>query len=85
MRRLAADAALRAQLGGVARDWWAREHSVEAMVEDYERVMREAAARPDPGVTLPAHMREAGDRKLETLMAPFGRDVRARRSLGGGA
>ena len=72
MRRLATDAALRADLGAAARDWWMREHSLDGMVEDYERVMREAAARPDPPVTLPAHMRQPGDRKLRTLLEPFG-------------
>jgi glycosyltransferase involved in cell wall biosynthesis len=72
MRRLAADAALRGELGRAARDWWARDHSVEAMADDYERVMREAAARPDPVVDLPAHMRNAGDRRLDALLKPFG-------------
>jgi len=75
MRRLAVDAALRAQLGRAARDWWARDHSVEVMVDDYERVMREAAMRPDPRVTLPAHMRDPGDRKLDALLKPFGVEV----------
>lgn len=72
MRRLAADGALREQLGRAGQAWWAREHSVEVMADDYERVMKDAAARPDPGVTLPAHMRDAGDRKLQSLLAPFG-------------
>ena len=67
MRRLAADAALRDELGRAAREWWAREQSIEAMADDYERVMREAASRPDPRVDLPAHMRDAGDRKLDAL------------------
>lgn len=72
MRRLAADAALRAALGRAAREWWVREHSLEAMVEDYERVMRAAVSRPEPHVDLPAHMRNAGDRTLRALVAPFG-------------
>src|SRR5207245_704895 len=46
MRRLAGDADLRAQLGRAGREWWAREHSVDAMADDYERVMRDAATRP---------------------------------------
>jgi len=71
MRRLASDAALRERLGRAAREWWAREHSLGVMVEDYERVMREAAQRPDPDVELPAHMRNPGDRKLRALMDPF--------------
>jgi glycosyltransferase involved in cell wall biosynthesis len=72
MRRLASDAALREQLGRAAREWWEREHSLEAMVEDYERVMRDAARRPAPRVELPAHMRNPGDRTLRTLIEPFG-------------
>jgi glycosyltransferase involved in cell wall biosynthesis len=74
MRRLATDGALRADLGAAARDWWTREHSLDAMVEDYERVMRDAAARPEPGplVDLPRHMRNTGDRKLRALLEPFG-------------
>ena len=72
MRRLAADADLRAQLGRDGQAWWAREHSVEVMADDYERVMKDAAARPDPGMTLPAHMRDNGDRTLGALLTPFG-------------
>ena len=45
------------------------------MVEDYERVIREAAARPDPDVDLPAHMRNPGDRKLRALLARAGVEV----------
>ena len=72
MRRLAADADLRAQLAHAGQAWWGREHSVEVMADDYERVMKDAAARPDPGLTLPAHMRDTGGRKLQALLAPFG-------------
>ena len=72
MRRLATDGDLRTGLGAAARTWWTRHHSLDAMVEDYERVMREAAARPEPQVSLPAHMRQPGDRKLRTLLEPFG-------------
>jgi glycosyltransferase involved in cell wall biosynthesis len=72
MRRLAADAGLRERLGRAAREWWVREHSLDAMVEDYERVLQGAAARPDPDVDLPAHMRNPGDRKLRALLEPFG-------------
>jgi glycosyltransferase involved in cell wall biosynthesis len=72
MRRLATDAALRERLGRAGRAWWEREHTIDAMADDYERVMREAAARPDPDVDLPAHMRDAGDRTLRALLDPFG-------------
>lgn len=72
MRRLARDADLRAQLGANAREWWRREHSVEAMVDDYVRIIRAAAARPVPDVDLPAHLAPAGTRLLHELSAPFG-------------
>jgi glycosyltransferase involved in cell wall biosynthesis len=72
MRRLATDADLRARLGRAARECWMREHSVDAMADDYERIMREAASRPDPGVELPPHMRDPGDSRLRTLIRPFG-------------
>lgn len=72
MRRLAADEDLRAQLGREGQAWWAREHSVEVMADDYERVMKDAAARPDPEVALPAHMRDAADSTLAALLEPFG-------------
>jgi glycosyltransferase involved in cell wall biosynthesis len=74
MRRLATDAALRAQLGRAGQQWWARAHSVEGMADDYERVMKDAAARPDPQVTLPAHMRNAANTTLRALLEPFGVD-----------
>lgn len=76
MRRLAADAALRRQLGGAAHEWWAREHSLEAMAGDYERVMREAAARPPRRASaLPAHLRNPGDRQLRALLDPLGIEI----------
>jgi len=73
MRRLADDAALRAELGRAAQTWWAREHSLEVMVADYERVMAEAVARPAAidRPSLPAHIRSTGDERLKTLLAPF--------------
>ena len=72
MRRLAGDPVLRDRLGAAARAWWGREHSLEAMTADYLRAMADAAARPDPSVALPAHMRSDGDRQLRSLLAPFG-------------
>jgi len=72
MRRLAGDAALRAELGAAAREWWQREHSVEVMVGDYERAIAAAMARPDPDVTLPPHMRDTGDGRLREIVSAFG-------------
>jgi glycosyltransferase involved in cell wall biosynthesis len=76
MRRLGQDGALREQLGRAGQEWWAREHSLDVMVEDYERVIAAAIARPaevpavDDGA--PPHLRDAGDRTLRALLAPFG-------------
>ena len=72
MRRLAQDAALRDRLGRAGRAWWEREHSPDAMFADYERAIADAAARPDPQVTLPSHMRDDNDGRLRDLLAPFG-------------
>jgi glycosyltransferase involved in cell wall biosynthesis len=69
MRRLATDRALRDSLGRAAQAWWTGRHSMAAMTDDYERVMTAAVARPEPRAALPAHMRNAGDRQLATLLA----------------
>ena len=71
MRRLATDPALRASLGGAGRRYWEREHSMPCMLEDYERVLAEAAATPAPHVTLPAHLVNDGDRLLNETLARF--------------
>jgi glycosyltransferase involved in cell wall biosynthesis len=71
MRRLASDAALRAALGAAARTHWQREHSVEAMADDYERLLARAAATPDPRPALPAHLVSDGGDRLRALLAPF--------------
>jgi glycosyltransferase involved in cell wall biosynthesis len=72
MRRLATDAGLRAALGRAAGAWWQREHSVEAMVDDYLWAMARAVERTAPPVELPAHLRDDGDRALRELIEPFG-------------
>jgi glycosyltransferase involved in cell wall biosynthesis len=72
MRRLSLDAGLRATLGRAARAWWEREHSVDAMVDDYRWAMARAVERAAPRVELPAHLRDDGDRALRELIEPFG-------------
>lgn len=72
MRRLATDPRLRASLGAAGQRYWEREHSMPRMVEDYERVMVEAAALPAPQVTLPAHLFNDGQRVLNRVLADFG-------------
>lgn len=74
MRRLATDPDLRATLGRAAQEYWRREHSIEAMADDYERIMAAVlAAAPEPPV-LPAHMRPDGEEQLRALLQPFGMD-----------
>jgi glycosyltransferase involved in cell wall biosynthesis len=57
MDRLAADAALRARLGGAAREYWLTEHTPGLMAEAYDRVLRDTIQRPLPHITLPASLR----------------------------
>jgi glycosyltransferase involved in cell wall biosynthesis len=72
MRRLAADAALRASLGAAARRYWREEHSPARSLEDYHRVIALALEREAPRPSLPAHLRQAGDQTLRKLLSPFG-------------
>lgn len=72
MRRLAADPQLRAELGAAGQAYWQREHSPAAMVADYRRVLRLAAARPAPHVDLPAHLRDDGGARLRALTSELG-------------
>lgn len=71
MRRLAVDAALRAQIGSAGRGYWVREHSIEGMADDYERLIARAAVTPDPPPRGPAHLRADGADRLRGLLAPF--------------
>jgi glycosyltransferase involved in cell wall biosynthesis len=79
MRRLALDPDLRAALGRSGQAYWQREHSLDAMVQDYERLFREVelqdhdAARISSGA--PAHLRASGRETLQTLLEPFGVDA----------
>jgi glycosyltransferase involved in cell wall biosynthesis len=77
MKRLATDAALRADLANAGREHWRREHTLDAMVEDYERIIALAASRPaDAPIRgredAPAHLRDHGGRRLRALLEPFG-------------
>jgi len=57
LKRLTIDAALRARLGAAARAHWEAGHTVDHMASAYEEMLRDAAALPDPVVTLPPHLR----------------------------
>lgn len=69
MRRLATDGALRASLGRAAREYWLREHSIEAMTHDYESAFARASF---DGIAMPHQRRPVGDENLRALLAPFG-------------
>jgi glycosyltransferase involved in cell wall biosynthesis len=61
MRRLALDAPLRERLGAAARRYWEATATLPLMLEDYARVLANAAARPAPDparIGLPAHLLE---------------------------
>lgn len=74
MRRLAADPELRATLGVAGQQYWRAEHSMEAMLEDYRRVLPKAAAMPVPRVTLPPHLVDDGGGLLRALWGEMGVD-----------
>jgi glycosyltransferase involved in cell wall biosynthesis len=78
MRRLATDAELRRQLGHAAREHWQREHTIDVMTHDYERVMREArgagrgAENTEDAEAARVHLRSGGNDTLRQLLEPFG-------------
>jgi hypothetical protein len=72
MRRLATDPELRASLGAAAQAYWLREHTVEAMVHDYRRLIRMAAEVEPPRPELPEHLMSDGGQTLDTVMHHFG-------------
>jgi len=75
MRRLATDAALRQQLGIRARRLWEREHTVDHMVNDYERAMALAVEQPMPVPELPAHLRPDPASFAREIAQPFDLDL----------
>ncbi|MDP9324691.1 MAG: hypothetical protein M3P13_13730, partial [Acidobacteriota bacterium] len=75
MRRLATDRDLRTSLGAAGRRYWEREHSMPRMLEDYERILADAAGRPAPRVTLPEHLVTSGDRLLKQVLGEFSVDA----------
>jgi glycosyltransferase involved in cell wall biosynthesis len=71
MRRLATDSPLRASLGAAGQRYWEQEHSLSGMLEDYERVLADAASRPAPLASLPEHMVTNGDGLLKQILEQF--------------
>lgn len=76
MRRLATDAALRADLGRAGRAYWQRGHTLDAMASDYQRVIEAAAARPAPSPGgLPAHLTSDHSEYARRVLSRFGADL----------
>jgi glycosyltransferase involved in cell wall biosynthesis len=75
MRRLALDAPLRERLGRAARRYWEATATLPLMLDDYTRVLANAAARPTPDPAragLPAHLLEDHASHGRRIAAEFG-------------
>jgi glycosyltransferase involved in cell wall biosynthesis len=76
MRRLAADAPFREALARAGRAFWAAHHTLDGMVDDYRRLLHQAAARPAPIVgDLPAHVTNDYAGLARAIARQFGVDV----------
>jgi glycosyltransferase involved in cell wall biosynthesis len=76
MRALADDARLRDAVGEAGRAYWSANHTLEAMTDDYRRVIRIAAAAPTPVVAdLPAHFTDDHSARACDLARTFGVDI----------
>ena len=62
----------RARLGAAARAWWQAHHTLARMEDAYVAAIAAAVGRPAPRPALPAHLDDAGGRRLAALLAPFG-------------
>jgi hypothetical protein len=76
IKRLAADAALRAQLGAAARAWWEVHATAARAAAAWTRIIEEAVtiAPPRPG-DLPRHLTADGTQRAREILAPFGVSV----------
>jgi len=75
MRRLATDPRARAQLAAAGHAYWAAHHTVDAMADDYRRLVPLAARLPAPHVKdLPAHFVDDYSDRAREIAASF--DVR---------
>ena len=73
MRALAGDRRFRETLGRAGRAYWSANHTIDAMADDYRRVIALAAAQPAPIVNdLPAHFTDDHTSKARALAAQFG-------------
>jgi glycosyltransferase involved in cell wall biosynthesis len=73
MRRLASDPHLRDGLARAGHAYWEADHTLQAMAEDYERLLTAAAARKAPAPTdLPLHFTEDYSEPAREIARRFG-------------
>ena len=76
MRALATDPALRRALGRAGRAYWLGHHTVDAMADDYRRIVPLAARLAAPAVAdLPAHFVDDYSGRARSIAAAFGVSV----------
>lgn len=77
MRALADDRALRERLARCGHEYWATHHTVDAMAEDYRRVLPAAAGRPAPrAADLPSHFTDDHTGLTRRIADEFGVNLR---------
>ena len=76
MSRLAGDRALRERLGKAGREYWQANHHLDLMVEDYRRVIAQAASVPArPIAGLPAHLTDDYSALATSIAREIGVDL----------
>jgi hypothetical protein len=72
IRRLSADAALRASLGSAAREWWRAHATLPTAAHAWRTLLDEAIAAPaPPAADLPSELTGDGTARVRELLAPF--------------
>jgi len=74
MHRLATDARLRADLSRAGHAYWSANHTIDAMADDYRRIIHQAAALPIPmpPADLPAHFTDDHSGVARAIVNRFG-------------
>jgi len=74
MHRLATDARLRADLSRAGHAYWSANHTIDAMADDYRRIIHHAAALPIPmpPADLPAHFTDDHSGVARAIVNRFG-------------
>ena len=74
MHRLATDAGLRDDLARAGHAYWAANHTIDVMADDYRRIIRQAAALPIPAPPpdLPPHFTDDYSGMARSVASQFG-------------